>query len=554
MYEVLPVIIIATLLAIVFWKLKQPPILAYLLTGMLIGSYGFNIVKDHQLISSFSQLGVAFLLFLVGLELNITKMRKVGKASVLTGAGQLIFTGLFGYVICILLGFSSTESIYIGIALTFSSTIIIVKLLSEKNEIDTLYGRIAIGFLLVQDFAAILILMLLDVLQRGGSVANIISNTMLMGVFFVASAVILSKYIMPAIFSMIAKSHELLFLSSISCCFAFLYASSMLGFSVEIGSFLAGIALASMPFYYEIAVKIRPLRDFFIVLFFVLLGTEMVFTTEFIVPIAILSLFVLIGNPLIVMGIMGFLGYGKRTSFFASLAVAQISEFSLILAAAGIAIGHINSAIGSLITSVGIITIAVSTYMITYNKQLFNLMKPVLDFLPAKKESSKIAGKMKNHMLILGCDRMGFIVADLLESMGKNVLVIDFDPDVIKRLERKNIPFIYGDASDPETLREARITKSKIVVSTIPDIEENIFLIRECKKYRVPVIVTANNLEEANELYCRGADYVILPHLLGGEKASSLLRDFLRDPSSIRRAKKHHISYLRNKMKLVCKK
>ncbi|MCD6092700.1 MAG: cation:proton antiporter [Candidatus Aenigmarchaeota archaeon] len=552
-YDLVLITIIATVLAVVFWRFRQPTILAYLIAGMIMGPNLLNLVRDQILISAMSQLGVAFLLFLVGMQLNFNKMKNVGTTSLITGIGQIVFTAFFGYVISLILGFSSLHSLYIAIALTFSSTIIIIKLLSEKNDMDSLYGRIATGFLLVQDFVAIIILIFLSMLGTGDMITvGLLGETLLIGAGLFIAAIASSKYILPPVFNITAKSQELLFLVSISWCFLFVYVSSMLGFSLQIGAFLAGISLAPLPFCYEISGKIKPLRDFFIVLFFVLLGMQMTFSTALLTPLIILSLFVLIGNPLIVMTLMGLLGYRKRTSFFASLATAQISEFSLIIIAFGTMLGHISVEVSSLVTSVGIITIAISTYMITFNEKLYKIFSPILGVFEKRhlKEEAGVAKRLKNHIIVIGCHRMGYVIVDALKKMKKDVLVIDFNPDIIRMLKKEKIPYMYGDVTDMDILDKANIKNSKLIVSTLPDIDENKFLVKESKKYNVPVIVTANYLRDANELYCIGADYVILPYFLGGDKMCSLLKNFLKNPKSIRKTKLEHFKYLKWRMEL----
>jgi len=252
------------------------------------------------------------------------------------------------------------------------------------------------------------------------------------------------------------------------------------------------------------------------------------------------------------MTLMGLLGYRKRTSFFASLATAQISEFSLIIIAFGTMLGHISVEVSSLVTSIGIITIAISTYMITFNEKLYKIFSPILGVFEKKhlKEEAGMAKRLKNHIIVIGCHRMGYVIVDALKKMKKDVLVIDFNPDIIRMLKKEKIPYMYGDVTDMDILDKANIKNSKLIVSTLPDIDENKFLVKESKKYNVPVIVTANYLRDANELYCIGADYVILPYFLGGDKMCSLLKNFLKNPKSIRKTKLEHFKYLKWRMEL----
>ncbi|GAG16612.1 unnamed protein product, partial [marine sediment metagenome] len=255
----------------------------------------------------------------VGLNLNPRIIRDVGKVSLVTGVGQVIFTSLIGFFIGQLLGFSTMTSIYIAIALTFSSTIIIMKLLSDKGDMETLYGRIAIGFLIVQDLIVIIILMIISSIPAGIDFTTLALETVLKGTGLLILLFLISVYIFPRLTKSIAKSQEFLLLFSIGWCFAISSLFYYLNFSIEAGALVAGITLSLSPYHYEISSKMKPLRDFFIILFFILLGSQMVFTniSQYIIPVLIFSAFILIGNPLIVMVLMGLMGYTKRNSFLA---------------------------------------------------------------------------------------------------------------------------------------------------------------------------------------------------------------------------------------------
>lgn len=551
--ELVLITLISTLLAAIFWKLKQPPILAYIVAGILLGPLGFKLISgENPIILALSDMGIAFLLFLVGLEMDFRKLREVGKASIITGAGQILFTGMIGYVICRIIGFNALNSLYISIALTFSSTIIIVKLFSEKNELDSLHGRIAVGFLLVQDFVAIAILVTLGMFEAGGIEIATIAKTIFSGSLLFVAMLLSSKYILPRIFASLARSQELLFLSSISWCFLFSWFAAILGFPIEIGAFLAGIALAPLPYCYEIFGKIRPLRDFFVVLFFVILGIKLGFTSSLLFPIVILTILVLVGNPVIVMSLLGMLGYKKRTSFFASLATAQVSEFSLILIAMGIKLGHVSTTVSSLVTSVALVTIAISTYLITFNDRVYDVLSPILRVFERRsvKEEEMKEKKISRHVIVFGYHRMGYTIVHALKRMKEKVLVIDFNPDLIKELKRRKIPCIYGDALDSEVLEKANFRMCKLIVSTIPGLKENLFLTYKAKVYNKPIIVTATQIEDARELYKVGADYVILPHFLGAERASIIIKEILKDKRKIKKIKTTHIKDLEERISL----
>ncbi|MEM4625413.1 MAG: cation:proton antiporter, partial [Candidatus Pacearchaeota archaeon] len=354
--------LIVLVVSFIMRLLKQPLIIGYIVAGIIIGPFLFNLLPDTETLEIFSQLGIAFLLFIVGIHLNPKTIREVGKISLITGIGQVIFTSIIGYFICIALGFSVLTSIYISIAITFSSTIIIMKLLSDKEALDKLYGKISIGFLLVQDLIAIIILIIISSMSnaKGFEIGSLILTIFLKGGIAIIILFPLSYFLLPKLNSFFAKSQEFLFVFAISWGLGisayFLYA----GLSIEVGALIAGILLSMSPYSYEISSRLKPLREFFIISFFILLGAQMVFGSikNHWITILILSIFILIGNPLIVMILMGIFRYSKNTGFMAGLTVAQISEFSLILIALGVKVGHLTKDILSLVTVVGLITIA----------------------------------------------------------------------------------------------------------------------------------------------------------------------------------------------------
>ena len=302
--ELAAVVGFAAVLGIAAKALRQPVILAYLAAGVFIAYFGFFNLASESTFKIFSDLGIMFLLFLVGLEINYSSLRIAGKPSVVVGLGQVIFAFVIGYFIALQFGFEQLEAAYISVALTFSSTIIVVKLLSDKKDLNSLYGRISVGMMLVQDFIAIFILILLSGVEAGKGVEILpITIAVLKGLVLVVVVFWLGKRFFPWLFEKIARSEELLFLTSTAWVFLFAAALSELGFSIEIAGLLAGLALANSSENFQIASRIRPLRDFFIMIFFVILGASLIFTgvKDLGLPAVVLSLFVLIGNPLIVL-------------------------------------------------------------------------------------------------------------------------------------------------------------------------------------------------------------------------------------------------------------
>lgn len=523
------IIAIGIIITVITWILRQPLILGYIFTGIIVGPNLLGILRSTEVLGVFSQVGIALLLFIVGLGLTPRVVKEVGKVSVITGVGQVIFTSAIGFLISKSLGFSTITSIYIAIALTFSSTIIIMKLLSDKGDTSTLYGRIAIGFLIVQDIIAMIILMVVSSSRQGFNLGVIFENFAI-GVGLVVALFLLGIYALPKITNIIAKSQEFLLLFSVGWCLILAALFHYLGFSMEIGALLAGITLASSPYKYEISAKMKPLRDFFIVLFFILLGAQIGFANlgTYAIPIILFSIFVLIGNPLIVMVLMGLLGYTRRNSFLAGLTVAQISEFSIILVALGIKMGHLTNEILFIITTVALITIAGSSYVILYADKIYPYLSNYLKIFERKGQkvdAHKYHSSDKYDIILFGCDRIGYDLLKSLKKLRTKFLVIDYNPDTIVNLAKEGIECRYGDAEDVELLNELNFSDAKMIISTIADFDTNCFLITKIMEINrnAVVIVVAHQIDEAIELYKKGASYVIMPHFLGGKHAATLI-------------------------------
>jgi Kef-type K+ transport system membrane component KefB len=479
-------LIAAAISALILW-LRQPLIVAYILVGILVGPSVFGIITVRDEVDLLAQMGISVLLFVVGLKLDLHLIRTMGPVALATGLGQVVFTSVIGYFLSLALGFSPVTALYIAVALTFSSTIIIVKLLSDKREIDALHGRIAVGFLIVQDIVVVLVMIGLTTFGSPDTSERFWSNLLfllLKGSAFVASTGLLMRYVLPGLLHHLARSRELLVLFSIAWAVSLAVAGEMLGFSKEIGAFVAGISLASTPFREAIGTRLVNLRDFLLLFFFLDLGAklDMQQLGAQVGPAFVLSFFVLIGNPLIVMVIMGTMGYRKRTGFLAGLTVAQISEFSLILGALGVSLGHINTEALGLITLVGLITIGFSTYMILYSHPLYNRLSPWLRFFEKKvhrrEDADGLAGDgAPVDVILFGMGRYGSNLAHNLINHGVNVLGVDFDSETVALRNKQGLRACYGDAEDPECPSALPLNQSKWLISTIPQSDVNLALL-----------------------------------------------------------------------------
>ncbi len=529
--DIVIAVIAAAAIGIFFHLLRQPSIIGFIAAGLAISSLGYITQENVEIISGLSSLGITLLLFIVGLEMNLKELKHIGRPAILAGLGQIVFTFSLGFAILYTLGFATIPSLYISIALTFSSTIVVVKLLSEKNDLRSLYGRIVLGVLLVQDVVAILLLLFLSGFAGGEDLGRSFFLTLIKGSIFIALVMFSSRYLYKLL-DLIGRSRELLFLFSIAWALGIsaLAGSEFVGLSMEVGGFLAGLALAGSAENFQISSRLRPLRDFFLILFFVGLGTSMMLgiTSEAIFPTVILSLFVLVGNPLIILIIMGIMGYKARTSLLSGLAFAQISEFSFVIVVLGSRLGHLGSAEVSIVTLIGIMTILISSYFIYYGDKIYEVLKPALKFFEMKGgavEEPVEETNLSNHLVLIGVHRMGQGILRTLAGSSRDFVAVDFDPVLVKRLREEGFPVFYGDITE-EAIRDfVGLDKASVIISTAPDMRDNLSILSSARSrgVKAKVILTADSEREAEELYKEGADYVILPHFLGGKELVDIL-------------------------------
>lgn len=541
-------IVVATAMAALMRVLRQPLIIGHILTGLLVGPLFLDLIHSAETISLMGKIGVAILLFTVGLHLSPDIFRQFGRVSLITGLGQVAFTSIVGYAICIALGFSAVSSFYISVALAFSSTIIIMKLIADKGDLEVLYAKIAIGFLLVQDLIAVLLLLGVPLFATGSITLQSVVSFVLTGALLMGFVWLASRFFVSKVSSFLSQSQEFLLLFAIAWGVGVAALFQAFGFSLESGALIAGVALATLASRHEISARLTPLRDFFIVMFFIFLGAEMQFgdVVQMLPAAFILSALVLIGNPLILMTIMGLLGYRKKTSLQTGFTVAQISEFSLILVALGVSLGHVHQSVLSLVTLVGLITIFGSTYLVLYSDKLYKWLSPVLGIFERAGVHEKKFSHSVYPVILFGCNRIGYDFIESLKKSGKDYLVVDYDPENIEQLEKQGIATLYGDAGDPDLLETIDISRTELVISTIPDAQTNLIIHRAIKA-RNPdaiVLVIAHRVADAMSHYDDGVDYVILPHFLGGRHAADLVMKFGSDKSKYDELRERHIEHL----------
>lgn len=541
-FDISMIFIAAGVFAYLARLIKQPFIPAYMLAGLLLGPV-LGMITNTESIALLSEIGIAFLLFIAGLELDFNRLKNVGPISGIGGALQILLLFGIGYGLGIYFGYAKLTAVYVGLIIAFSSTMVVVKLLSDKRELDTLHGRIALGMLLMEDIVAIFALVLLTAFNQ--FTPSLLLMTFLKGAGLAVMAYISSKFIFPGLFKQAARSQELLLLMSLAVCFVYSLLFNLGGFSIAIGAFVAGVSLANLPYHLEIISKIVSLKDFFAIIFFVALGMQIVLkdlSGSIYLALTLIAV-VLIVKPLLRMLTCSIFSYKKRPSFFTSLYLTQISEFSLILVVQGIALGHITSDLLSVTAIVALFTITFTSYFRAYDETIFrhfskslsvfeklNLTAHYLEYLPTKRLPK---------VVVCGYNRIGYSILKALGKRKDELLVVDFNPEVIRHLAGKNYPCIYGDAGDAEIIERINPKKVSMLISTVPSVSTNHFLLNKLREInkKAFAIVTANQVDEALKLYNNGADYVILPHLIGGDHVAGIIKKMDKSGFKIDKAK-----------------
>jgi Kef-type K+ transport system membrane component KefB len=538
-------LIICALAGAVFVRLRQPVLIAYIVVGIAVGPAVFGLVSAHDQIDLLAQVGVAVLLFAVGLKLDLHQIRHIGPVALATGLGQLSFTIVIGFALVLALGKGWLEALYVAVALTFSSTIIIVKLLSDKRELDSLHGRIAVGFLIVQDLAVVIAMMTMSAMRASDDGAGPLAVAGSLAWRLAAAAVllyVLMRWVLPRLVAAMARSQELLLVFAIAWGVALAGFSEWAGFSKEAGAFLAGFSLASTPYREAMSARLTGIRDFLLLFFFIDLGAKLEVGTlgAEIGPALLLSVFVLVGNPLIVMAIMGAMGYRKRTGFLAGLTVAQISEFSIVFVAMGITLGHIGVPALGLVTLVGLVTITVSTYLILYSQPLYERLAPWLGVFERRhawrEEAAQQAGADSGQAeaVVFGLGRYGSRLLRQLRDAGVRVIGVDFDPEAVRALRAEGLPVHYGDAEDPDFLESLPLAAVRCVITTLPQPEASRALLHalQSARYTGAVAGAARDAVHARLLAAAGVAPVFNPFDDAADHAAQQLAHLLRQPET----------------------
>lgn len=527
---------LSSLIGFVTLKFKLPLVVAYLLAGVVISVLSLIDPGHSPVFEALPEIGIAFVLFLIGMELDLREIKSLGMPIIFSALGQIFVSTLAGFVIATTLGFGPGVSLYLGLGLAFSSTVVVVKMLLEKRELASLHGKLSIGILLIEDLVAIVVLMFISVsesalglgLQQSLPIITLILKAI--GLFILTF--LLSRFVLERVFDAVAKSVELLFLTAITWCFVFTTLAVVSGFSVVIGAFLAGVALASSPYHLQIQGKIKPLRDFFLTLFFVYLGLQanILDVLGYWPIILAFTVFAIVIKPLLYMFLLGAFGFRKHTIFQTGLNLSQVSEFSLVVLLVGVQAGLASQESLSVMAAVAIGSIILSSIFISNSKSIYNILK---EFIVIFEHHSKIhlfetrqIEDLDDHVVVIGAHQVGGPVVNYLHREKIPVIVLDFNPHIVQEYRNKGVNIIYGDAGDPEILEGLQLGKSKLIISTANDLTDNEMIILEAKKRRsqATIVVRAGDKEHAAILTELGADYVILPEQVSGDFLLSHLK------------------------------
>ncbi len=520
--------------------LRQPLIVAYVIAGVIVGPMGFGIITNTEEIALLSELGIIFLLFSVGLEIDFRKFKHVGFAAFTGGAIQIVLTFLLGFLVAMFFGLTSILAVYIGLLLAFSSTMIVAKILADKDELNTLHGRIMLGILLLQDIIAVVAIPLL---KNVGFLLSLefVGSIVLRGLGLFAIAILLNKFFFPRVLDYAAERHDILFLTAVANCFFFIGASYVLDFSIAIGGFIAGLSMANFPYNIEIAGEVHALRDFFSIVFFSSLGMQLDFwVIQSMFPLFItILLLVLLLKPVILAVIYLFLGYGGRTSGYVGLGMGQASEFMFIIAAAMFFIGNITREFYSFLLSIVVVSIVITPYFAKGRGLFYNFFSrfrlPKIHHLIHPKSIHTLENPpeevLENHIILFGAHRMGEKIVQYLKDRGEKFVVVERDPEIVKDFSRKGIYVRYGDAENEEILKKIFLTKAKLLILTIPYADVASFVIRKAKRssQKVRILARAHTEMDAERLYKAGADIVIIPEFVSAEKIVKKIDHFLRE-------------------------
>jgi Kef-type K+ transport system membrane component KefB len=540
LFDVGIIVLVSAVLAYAARFLRQPVILAYVVAGLIVGPVGLGIITNTEEISLLSELGIIFLLFSIGLELDFRRIENVGFATIIGGSVQMILTFAIGFLAATAFGLTGMLGIYIGLMMAISSTMIVAKVLTDKDELGTLHGRIMVGVLILQDIVAVIVLPMLSLYLSMPVISfDVIAWFALKGLGFFAFAFLVNKFLFPRVLDYAAQKHEILFITAVANCFLFIGLSYVLGFTIAIGGFIAGLSMANFPYNLEIEGEVHSLRDFFSILFFSSMGMQLNFLAignalPFFITVLLLLMFI---KPAILAGTYLLLGYGGRTAAYIGLGLGQTSEFVFIIAAELLRVGSITQEFYSLLVSMVVISIVTTPYMISAKNIFYNFFSrfriPMSHLIHPKsiRDMENPPDALSNHTVLFGAHMMGDKIIHYLKGRREKLVVVERDPEIVKNLRRRGIYVLYGDAENEEMLSKIFLDKAKLLVTTIPYADVTAFVVRKAKRInpKIRIFARAPDRREAERIYKAGADIVIIPEYVSGDRFVQKIDHFLKE-------------------------
>jgi Kef-type K+ transport system membrane component KefB len=571
LYNIGLAIVAATAFALFAKALRQPLLLAYLAAGTVLGpKMGLGLIRDEASITLISEIGLILLLFIIGLEIDLKKLLSAGRTLIVSGISQFLISVLLGIGFFLLIGFQigdgRFDALYLSIAMALSSTMIVVKILYDKSELATLPGSITLGILVFQDIWAILFLSLQPNLQDPGVFTIMLS--FVKGAALVFLSFLLSRYLLLRIFSFIAKVPELLLITAIAWCFLIAGIAGEIGLSREMGALVAGVSLSTFPYNIDVIAKVLNIRDFFVTLFFVGLGLQIpVPTVPLLVYAGSASLFLIATRFLSIFPVLYFTNNGLRASLIPSINLSQMSEFSLVIAALGLGLKHISADVVGILTFVFAITSVLSTYLIQYNNEIHLRLAAIIRRLGLADINAQAQAEEEpeppKEIVFLGFFREASSIFHEIESLQtgregsltKKMLVVDFNPQVHAELNKREVKCVYGDISCVDTLQHAHVDRARTVVCTIPDsvlrgtTNERLLILAKRLCRQAQVIVTADSIKAALELYRSGADFVFIPRIHSSKFVAGIISQSLSQ--SLELCRQEEIAHLEKRREVM---
>jgi len=525
------IFVAATLVGYIAHRLGQPTIVSYILTGVILGPVGLNIVVEEGLVEIMSSLGLGFLLFLLGIKMHFDEIKEIFRPIVNIAGSQILLQQSLAFLVAYLLGFPLWQAFVIGLCTIFGATPVIVKVLTDKDEIRTLPGRINVGVLIGQDIYLVIALALLGIgtlaepLEVATTVVKILILIAVISIVTIAS----SHYVLPKIFKRIAGNKEVFFLFTIAWAFLFIYASKRLELSIEVGAFLAGLGLAQLPYSRELEDRIKPITDFFILVFFSSIGLRLVADELFYYwkEAVIASVILVFGNFLIMFYLIYKEDFSVKTSFIGSINMIQVSEFSLVVGALAVAQGFIEIEVLGYLSLMALMTMSASTYIIANNHKIYERVKHLFKRLDTERKDVDLK-KYSEHAVVIGYDNLAEKLVPVLKEHFEHVLILDSDAEKIVKLDSQGLDNIYGDFRYGEVRRALNLKEASFVFSSISDIHLNSILLDNVGS-GTKVFIECEWKEESDILHEMGADHVLLINEVSALQLFKYVEGYLKD-------------------------